>query len=645
MTMATAKTTGWRLVQGALVLLGLGALFFVVWETKPWQISIYAQLAEGSRPSVKEFKDYYLWWGMLISFLVIATLLMTMRWWMRPCPIRSPLERLRPMPGAWFWAVLALIILVALLPRLPRMDQSLWGDEEWSLRLNVAGEYRVNDDGELELKRKTWLDVLWGNPRSNNHFLFSILQKISLDAWRASAGVEEGRVNEVVARWPALVAGLLSLPMAALLLARWGWPMAGLAAALFLALHPFHVRYSVEARGYGLVLLLMFVVMWLAWHAVRDGRWRVWLAYAAAQFLLLYSWPGIFYFLVVLNLGLFAAVFIQHHFDEVIQAWRWAVANCVSVVLAALFVLPGFMQILVKLDQTTALKRPMGWAWVENTWGQLMTGMNWRFGGESNELMQLVAALAERTPWIFWYLVVLAPLLILAGLGWIWWRDRLAGFLVTAPLAAFLLMFLHMRWEGNFLLAPYALFTLPSLAIGFVVGAQGVGMAVACLIAMIAKVSPDARLRMERGGGIGVVGVVLALYAVIVFPCLGVMCRHSMEPLREIVEFTRAGEDPFDNRETDIITASLWRRHMLYDPRMQHSIQTREEIRHLVERARQEGKTLFVIVGHERFMRGITPEPYAVIADSGEFEPVAEFPGLMAEYSYTVYQWRGADRE
>src|SRR5205814_7206786 len=107
----------------------------------------------------------------------------------------------------------------------------------------------------------------------NNHHLYSLwLQAIGLNA------------SPLLARLPAIVAGTLCVPLAALVVARRSvW--AGIVAAILFAVSPTMVNFGSEARGYSLMLLAALAFLWLAAEAV-EGRERPgtpwWLAAIAA---------------------------------------------------------------------------------------------------------------------------------------------------------------------------------------------------------------------------------------------------------------------------------------------------------------------------------------------------------------------------
>ncbi len=137
------------------------------------------------------------------------------------------------VPGfAWF---LLLAALLAALLRLYRLDgQSLWVDEIQTWR-------HVRPDAGLVFWRQI-LDAIQGPLYPA--VLWPVVR------WQPDA---------FWMRLPAAAAGVLTVPVLGLFGARLFDQRTGLLAALFLAVNPFHVWYSQEARGYS--LLMLFVVM------------------------------------------------------------------------------------------------------------------------------------------------------------------------------------------------------------------------------------------------------------------------------------------------------------------------------------------------------------------------------------------------
>jgi Polysaccharide deacetylase len=69
--------------------------------------------------------------------------------------------------------------------------------------------------------------------------------------------------------WNILLVGVV-----ALLAARFGLAWEGALAAWLIAIHPWHLRFTTEARGYALVALLILVSCLLAVNALDRGQWK-----------------------------------------------------------------------------------------------------------------------------------------------------------------------------------------------------------------------------------------------------------------------------------------------------------------------------------------------------------------------------------
>jgi uncharacterized membrane protein len=78
--------------------------------------------------------------------------------------------------------------------------------------------------------------------------------------------------------------------------------LALLLAAWLIAIHPWHMRFTTEARGYGIVALMIPVSCLLAVCALNRGHWRWWIGLAMANFVLLYTWPPTLFTVLILQL-------------------------------------------------------------------------------------------------------------------------------------------------------------------------------------------------------------------------------------------------------------------------------------------------------------------------------------------------------
>jgi uncharacterized membrane protein len=105
--------------------------------------------------------------------------------------------------------------------------------------------------------------------------------------------------------------------------------LAGVVAAWLLALHPWHIRFTSEARGYSLLLCIIPIVLYFWLRAIRQNEWRWWLLYSGSQFALIYCYPGSLYVLIVLN-GATAAWLLSQVLrkEDSPATGRWFASNC-----------------------------------------------------------------------------------------------------------------------------------------------------------------------------------------------------------------------------------------------------------------------------------------------------------------------------
>ncbi|HET7237860.1 MAG TPA: glycosyltransferase family 39 protein, partial [Terrimicrobiaceae bacterium] len=288
-----------------LVLAAIGGLLLacLLATKKPWTIDL-----PSSGPwKLSHYVAVYVWIGLLINLIVTTLLAFTASWWTRPLAER-PFRR--SSPPRWFWPLVAVAMAVNAWICWPRLWQSFWHDENYPLRNAIVGVYRQRPDDSLSLKPVSWEAT----------FFFTRSRIIpSTVAWRVPAtsfGVGPARpkglpFSEPVIRLPAYLAGIASIATIALLLQELEFPLAGVLAAFLSALHPWHIRYASEARAYAFVLCLIPLVLYSFLRALKDGRWRWWVAFSACAFLLMYSYPTCIYVLIVLNLCALPAIWWQ----------------------------------------------------------------------------------------------------------------------------------------------------------------------------------------------------------------------------------------------------------------------------------------------------------------------------------------------
>jgi mannosyltransferase len=203
-------------------------------------------------------------------------------------------------------AAVAALTLIGLAIRIANFDQSLFGDEI-STYFVVHGH---SLGGVLHELRDNDLSSEISPP------LYFILAWLSA---KLGSGPEWLRL-------PALIAGTVAIPLVYLLGARTVGRAAGLVGAAVMALAPFMIYYSTEARAYALIVALIAATALALVTAVRERRLRWWIVYGICACASLYA----HYTAVFPLAALFLWVLLMH---------RGAV---VPLLLADLAVLIGF---------------------------------------------------------------------------------------------------------------------------------------------------------------------------------------------------------------------------------------------------------------------------------------------------------------
>lgn len=170
--------------------------------------------------------------------------------------------------GSQQWQALVAVAVTALAAALRWYHiafQSLWLDE--------AASVSFASGGVLFILQSTFY-------KEPNPPLYYIL----LHFWMNIFGSSELAVRSLSA-----LAGTAAVPLLYAVGRRLFTPTAGLCAAFALAINPFHVWLSQEARGFALLVLCGLAALYALIRAVESDRRAWWIAYAAAAFAMLYQ--------------------------------------------------------------------------------------------------------------------------------------------------------------------------------------------------------------------------------------------------------------------------------------------------------------------------------------------------------------------
>ncbi len=609
-----------------LLALGVGYLLL---GPDPWNDGVARAIERDRAIRPVDYAATWCWWAALLNTGVVAVLLATRRLWLgelgRP-PSADPAEtgRTGPPGRAGFALLVLAAMLAAAVLAAPRLDHSLWGDEEWTVRKGIDGAYVPARDGEIVFDEVLWHETFFYYRRPSNHVGYSVPARLSLAAWRSVAQPDTRFVSETAVRMPAFLAGLGAVAAVALLLRRLGLPGAGVLAAWALALHPWFLRYASEARGYALLLLLCPLSLWLLSRALARGSWPRWLLYGLAQFWMLWTWPPIGFFLVFANAAALGGLWVGSSGERGPrrrEPWmRWFVATAMGWLLFLQLMAGNLVQLAQFRDHETGAG---GGGWFANLGGHFLAAVRW--GPETEHYLE-AADLAAGSPTLFWGLAVVSALALVTGV-----LRLVSGGGVRAWFALPLLLpgpalLVYAQARGLALNPWFLIHVLPGIAALIATGLGSLG----------------ARLPGRTGWVVAAAGMTgwLLAFAWVTQPARVALRAGSLQPMRESVLLTRPDLDPHAPGQARVLTAAISRGPTYYDPRFVF-IERVAALEALIARAEADGLPLYVNSGRPALADRRVPELVEFVERSGRFEEVAILYGFEPRGQRRVYRYQG----
>ena len=634
----------WKAVPGATDgakgvwlwhLLALVALVIFLKEFKtPWELKLNGPV------SASLFKYGFqvgLWWGAVAHVAISLLLLATPRLWGGGAATEPSSVSTTAQPLRWgFWLALAVIFAGALWLRLPRMNLSYWGDEGWAARYYSHGNWRPAKgktyQDALTFEKVDWRKTLWDDHTGGNHYFFSAVDRLTLDTWRAVSGLPDYAFSEAVSRLPPLLAGLASLVALALFLAWLGYARAGLLAALLLALHPWHIRYSSEARGYTMMLLFFILAVWALMAGLRGtGRWRPWLLFALTSFLAAWSWKLAVVpllavnavFLVLLVLGVVCPAQAR-----VVVFKRWLVAGLTAGALFVFLAGPGIAQSPYVTEDLRNSGEPMDGLWVRKSLSGMVFGAPWDREDQLNPHETPIREQWQARPLLTGFALGTEVLMLVGGAWVLSRRQRLLGLgmvavLLSAVAGAWLfktvLRVEWIYWYSFFVMLPVMLFKSAALD-GLMAGVQR-RRALPALAALV----------------LAIPGASWAVSA----PQIRFLHKHSYENMRAAFELSRGKHEPWAFAgPSKVYTCYLWRHLSLYDPRGNIHVRTGAELRALMAEVDRVNGELYYIIGQRELCLSMNPDLMEVVHNPQLFEKKATLWAERAIFTLEVYHYR-----
>lgn len=588
-------------------------------DDNPWSDGIAERLAKNAPVRPVDYADTWGWWTAAFIAPVLAALFALAPRWLAGDDPERPEHAPAPRTRA-FTVLVAAAVLAGGVLALPRLSQSLFEDERYNVQWSIDGFYIADGrTGKLRFHEPSWSDTFWHYEWPNNHVPHTILARLSLSAWRALARPDHRMVNERALRLPTFLAGMASIGALGLALWRFGHPAAGVAAAWILALHPWHLRYASEARGYSLALCLLSLALVAAAGVLERGSWRRWSAFGLLQLVLLWTYAASVYYVLFLNAVLVGLVFATHRGTPALrpQLVRWLVVGLFGALVWIHMMAPNLAQFREYVKTPTQEK--MDAAWFRDVGSFLVSGMPWG-RARANPVFTELSDRAAAAPVLVASFVGAAVLLVVAGaLRWLAVGGLRRALVPVLLIPALLSVSLALRADSH-LHPQYKILALPGLVMLACLGLEGM-------------LRPLGR----RACGAGLAAAVLAFAAFTQAPRAELRSR-AIQPWRDSVSLTRTDPDPVSPANEEVITVSWSFPPRYYDPRIRRV--DAENLLLAMAEADRRGVPLYANIGRPALAKRRNPEIAEIVAE--HFDEVAHLPGILSRGQRQVLRYRGA---
>lgn len=603
----------WRLcLGGAAAALSLA----VVLQPAPWKV--FAEAGEKLR--VVDFVVAYSWIAAVINIVLLAALAALCPWWARaprPTPVSSAPRRGVAPP--WFWPALLAALTAFTFLTVPRLTQSLWDDEETSLRFYVLGHYkRHKPEGEVRLKEVGWRETFFAYDTPNNHILHNVLARLSNSVWRAITKPRGLQFTEWALRVPAFLAGLSTLVVVALLLKDFGMPFAGVLTAWLLALHPWFDKYAAEARGYTMAMLFVCLALLFWRRALLSGSWLWWVLFALAQTLCLWTWPGALALFVLLNAGTIAVIARGRSvaLPRRTVFSRWFCCNALAGIVLIQMMLPLIPQMEEYLAKTPKLND--GILWLANAGCYVATGAPWAAAQIKTPGRPEIRSASEEAPVLFASAMVIGTILLVWGTAKMTRSGKEVALVVVLSTAGALALQIWEIMAANmFVFAWYLIYLLPLITAAVAVGLSGFAESIR-------------RMPLGKIGAPVAVSLVVALFVFVSQPARARGLTHSTEAVRESVLITRPDLDAGSLRNRETMTVGITDPPFCYDPELFWARSTRDLLL-LCLQADALQRPLWLNLGYTWSIRELVPLTQKIVQDPTLFTDHQTF---LSEFSH-----------
>ncbi len=613
------------IISCMLIFMTLLAVILAVPRPIKAERAIEKRKMEGKTIPTESYVPVWLYKGLQINLVLVGALTMASPWLGRR---RKSGMQFLDKPEIKYWsrtqtAVCVLLLVYASWQNGPRLFQSMWGDEEFNASRFILDDVERQPDGSIKIEPRSWTTTLWSMRKPTNHLGYSFFARLSHETFfQKTTDAEAPWFSEALLRAPVFLAGLLTLLMMMWSLRVWG--LNGWWTVLYFTVHPWFVRFGVDGRGYGLVMLGITALMGITGKAVQTGRWRWWVLLGLGQFFILWSNFQSVYLLAALNLMIFVSLLDRRL--TMAARWlllaRWLSGNMLTIVVILAYLTPCWPQLLEFMAKGE-IHGIMDTLWWQNSLSAWFFGQPW------------IPVLDENNPLRFALTLSLDNLSILRVTGMIMFIgllmygvyklgcDRNQRALLALILGGPLLMVLH-AFVGNH--RPYDWYLVP-----FLPG----------LLVLMAGAFQGLVQWHKRAASL-IMGVSFLLFLFITWVPRHHLRAYPLEASRESVasyrNITNLRNPDF---EKEVISGGLLMFTEGYDPAL-YRIKDVTELQALMDQADRTSKKLYMNVGFMSFVRSSKDLEAVcnVLEDTSKFEHIKSFPGLLPYTTREVYRYK-----
>ncbi|MFZ4765020.1 MAG: hypothetical protein ACOYMN_08700 [Roseimicrobium sp.] len=608
-----------RFLLAVLVALEVAWLCFAS-SAQDHAAAVEAALAAGKRPDWWDDAVLGMRYAAGINAGLLSLLLLTSGWWTRSLTPTSEIAAPLIQTPRWFWPLVLLAVLTGLGMRLPLASKSLWWDEAWVVQQVSHGKWRPDSKQPDKLKflAHDWRRCAFYYQKPTNHVPMSLAQKASLTVWQKITGAKRETFNDLAARAPALLASCGAVLLLALLLRAWGQPGAGVAAAFVIAVHPWAMRYGVDARGYALVMPLCVAGLLCLTRLLQSHGTKLWpwLCWGAVEFLWLWACPNGAVDVAALNLV--ALAFLIARQPSLRDRWTVAARLGATNVLAATCFLQVFLPNLMQARRwagQVADAHVLDWPLLNQTAANLLVGLEHSppIGGvEAAGIPYLAAQWIAASALV----CVIALSAVNAGITVCRRAPSPQGWLLGALLVSTAAFMGITRLPHGFFYPRFIIAVLP----------------VVIIVSVLALLHGPRRASQWV---VGTCGALLFLW--LAWPAWGLLLTRPIAPLHDAATFVERASETLD-KAPFVACYGLGREVMpVYAPTCQ-GVESATELQGVIDQAKAQQRALFVIQGYNNFNRQLLPDGFKLLDDRTLFTEVAAFPGIDSEFYFRVFR-------